>query len=336
MTIPIRVGILGCANIARKYAIRAFQAIEGVEVSWIASRNAKKAFEWSEEFGIPAHGSYDELIASSIDAVYIPLPIGLHKEWAVKAAQRGKHILCEKSLAPDFHDVKEIVEECRSAKVLLYENFMCDHHPQHAGVLEKLDGGEIGPVRMFRGFFGFPRMNADNFRYDPELGGGALNDAGAYTVFMARKMLRDEPVSASSHLRAEDGVDMHGSALLEMRGGISALIGFSFDSVYQNNYMIWGQKGSVSVDRAYSIPPQMEPDVTLVTNDGSSNRSHRLEIPAANHFELAFAAFFKAVRTASGSERENMYAASLLQARAMQAIRISARESRRVMLSEIV
>ena len=335
----MKIGILGCANIARKYAIKSFQSQQNAEVAFIGSRDAAKAKTWAQDFGIKSFGTYDDLLDDkSIDAVYVPLPIGLHEEWLIKAAKAGKHIISEKSLTESFAATKEVVDICEKKNVVLYENFMCDYHPQHAKVLELIKNGEVGEPTIFRGFFGFPLMKEDNFRYNKELGGGSLNDAGAYTVFMARKIIGEEPVSVSANLHTDPkfNVDMRGSAILEFAGGKSALIAFDFNALYQNNYSVWGSKGMINVKRAYSIPPELKPEIELIKNENMKEVVSQIDIPASNHFDLIFSDFCDTVLNKEKRKEkiESIYEKILNQARVLEAIRISARENRKVQISE--
>ena len=197
----LKIGILGCADVAKRHAIKAFQSLDNAEVVSIASRDYSKAKKWASDFGIAAEVSYDALLANKeVDAIYIPLPIGLHKKWVLKAAKAGKHIICEKSLAESFKSVKEIVNKCRSKGIVLYENFMCDFHPQHEKVLYLIKSGEIGRPFIFNSFYGFPPFKKDNIRYSKKLGGSSLYDAGCYIVFMARKIFGKEPISVVCNL----------------------------------------------------------------------------------------------------------------------------------------
>jgi len=189
MNKKVRIGILGCASIAKKFTIKAFQSLDNAEVISIASRDIKKAKAYASLFTIPAYQLYDSLLKNSnVDAVYIPLPIGLHKEWVIKAAKMGKHVLSEKSLTTDFQSAKEIINVCKQANVVLYEDFMCDFHPQHQKVLSLIENGEIGKPFIFNGNYGIPLMSPESFRYNKNLGGSALSEQGAYLVFMARKI----------------------------------------------------------------------------------------------------------------------------------------------------
>lgn len=322
----LNIGILGCANIAKKYAIRAFQALETVDKIFIASREKSKSEKWATDFHIRAKDSYNSLIEDSgIDAVYIPLPIGLHEEWALRAVRSRKHVLCEKSLSHTLLSAKKIVDSCRENGLVLFENFMCDYHPQHDAVLSLIHKKEIGDVFAFKGYFGFPYFNKDSFRYDKKLGGGSLNDAGAYPVFMARKILESEPLAVTCHLEEHPnfGVDIRGSAYLEFPENKNAFVAFGFDNVYQNNYSVWGSKGLLSVDRAYSIPPDMEPFVTLYKNENQQSLEKKIPVAPASHFELIFGDFCKTVLDGDRAKREKKYDQIISQAVVLEAMRIS-------------
>lgn len=338
MNKKVRIGILGCASFVKRYAIPAFQAIPNAEIVSIASRDQTKANEWAKEYNILAAESYEELINNpNVDAVHMPLPNSLHKEWIIKSAKAGKHIICEKSLATNFADTKEIVETCRQNNVVLYENFMCDYHPQHQKVLSMISNGTIGNVSVFRSFFGFPKMNSDNIRYSKNLEGGVINENGAYTTFMARKMIGKEPVSVTTTLYSEE-VDMRGTITLDFGSGVSALLAFDLDAVYQNNYSLWGNKGIINVNRAYSIPVDMKPNIECITNENLKEKKEQIDIPATNQFELIFSDFCETIlhKETATTKINTTYEKILNQAKTLEAARISARENRKVFLSEIV
>src|SRR3989344_5062204 len=193
MNHKVRIGILGCANVARKHAIHAFKELDIAELKGIASRDKEKAKAWAEEFSIPISGDYDEIINNKeIDAVYIVLPTGLNEEWIIKSANAKKHIICEKSISTSYESVLRLVEACKNNNVVLFENFMCAYHPQHKKVKEIIKE-ELGDVFTFSGYFGMPHLQKENFRYKKDLGGGSLNDMGAYLVFMSSLILEDSP-----------------------------------------------------------------------------------------------------------------------------------------------
>ncbi len=321
----IKLGILGCANIVEKHIIKALSNVSNGKLTIIASRDLSKAKDCASRFGCDYANSYDDLLKSDIDAVYIPLPVGLHEEWVIKAANAKKHILCEKSLSSDLDSVKRMIEVCKKNKVILFENFMCDYHPQHQKVISILP--EIGEMFMFNGFFGFPPPDKDNIRYKKELGGGSLNDAGCYPLFIVRKIFQSEPIAVTCKL-VEDKkeVDIKGTAYLEFPDNRFATIAFGFDNYYQNKYSLWGSKGIINVERAFSIPADMKSNVSLIKQDVEND----IEIPAANHFTLIFEDFFDKIKM-----KEYDYSNLVSQAKVMEALRISAKEDRKVHIDEL-
>lgn len=341
MAQKVRIGILGCADIAKRYAINAFQSIQNAEVVSIASRDLAKAKEWASHFSIPVYQSYEALIKDShVDAVYIPLPISLHKKWIIKATKFGKHVLSEKSLTTDFQSTKEIIHAAKKAHIVLIENFMCDFHPQHQKVLSLITQGEIGKPFIFSGNFGIPLLNKDSFRYNKKLGGSALSEQGAYPVFMARKMFNDEPISVEATLfyDKKNHIDMKGAASLVFSDQRIAHIVFSLDSLYQNNYSIWGKKGLIQVKRAYSIPADKKPEIELIKNENLKEFVVPINVEAANHFELIFKDFCKTIVNQKKEKKKihTGYSKIISQAKVLEAIRISSREKRRVLMKEIL
>lgn len=328
----IRVGILGCANIAEKYAIPAFRSLPNVELVAIASREESKAKEWAARHALEAE-TYDSLVArSDIDMLYSPLPVGLQEEWALRAAAVGKHLICEKSITYSLESAKRMVSACKEAGVALYENFVPEFHPQHAKILSLIAEGGIGKTHVWTGYDGYPPRSADDIRYRSDLKGGSLNYAGCYTVFMARKIMQQEPQAVTCRLTYNDAdVDVAGSALLEFAEG-TALMSFGFDHLYQNTYSVWGSKGMVRTNRAFAIPPTLSPVVELITNDGKEEARETVEVPAANQFALSFDFFVRAVASHDVTAFGNMYDRILRQARILEAMRISAQEGKRVVV----
>lgn len=328
----IRVGILGCANIAEKYAIPAFKTLPNAELVAIASREKSKAEEWGARHGLEAE-TYESLIARpDVAVIYSPLPIGLQEEWALKAAAAGKHIICEKSITYSLESAERMVAACKAAGVALYENFVPEFHPQHAEILSRITKGSIGAVREWHGVYGFPPFPPQDIRYSAELKGGALNDCGCYTAFMARKIFGQEPIAVTCTLRNEGHeVDIDGSALLEFENG-TALMSFGFDHMYQNTYSVWGSKGIIRTNRAFAIPPTLAPIVELITNDGKQEQKETIEIPAMSQFASSFEYFTNAVAANDADAISSMYERILNQARVLDAMRTSAREGKRIVL----
>jgi len=329
----VRVGIIGCAGIAAKYAIPAFQSLHDVDLVAIASRSGDKAGSWGMRYGLEAE-SYDSLLArEDIDVIYSPLPIGLQERVALQAAENGKHLICEKSIAASLDSAERMVAACRTSGVAIYENFVPEFHPQHATILSLIAGGAIGTPRAWHGTFGFPPFPAGDIRYSRQLGGGALNDCGCYTVFMARKIMRSEPVAVTCTLSTDGAeVDISGSALLEFPGA-TASMAFGFDHVYQSVYSVWGSKGLVRTSPGFTMPPTKVPKVELVTNDGRQEAVEVVPVPAADQFAMSFGYFCEAVSRGDAREFDTMGRRIRLQAGVMQAMRESAASGRRVVLS---
>jgi len=307
----------------------AITATPGVELAAIASRSAERAASLAERFGGSVRGSYDEVIDDpDIDAVYVPLPIGLHGEWVGRALRAGKHVLSEKSLAGSYADVCELVQLARAQSLVLFENFMCETHPQSIAVRETIGAGGIGDLAHLALFFGFPAFAADDQRNSRELEGGALNDAGAYCLDMAVFYTGRLPVSvwASADQRGAD-VDQWGSATLHLKGGAVAQLSYGFGLDYRNEVEIWGTSGSIHVDRAFSIPADRLPSVVLTRNTVRSS----IEIPAADQFQTQVRRFAETIRIGSGAiELDRRQAHGLI----MDSVRRSAAEDRVVAMSE--
>lgn len=290
----IRIGVMGCANIAVRSVIPAIVSIPGLTLTAVASRSMDKAQRTGDMFGCEAVEGYQSLLErKDIDAVYMPLPTGLHNEWVMKCLEAGKHVLAEKSLACDLVEAGQMVDKAAASNLLLMEDFMFQYHSQHQFVRSLLDSGEIGEIRLFRSCFGFPPFPGENFRYDKALGGGALLDAGGYPVkashFFLGKGLQVK--AASLWYDKKRGVDIYGSAYLTSPSGLVSEIAFGFDNYYQCNYEFWGSKGKIIVERAFTPPPGFKPKIVLEKQDV---REEFLTKPD-NHFANILAEFHRAI-----------------------------------------
>lgn len=253
----VQWGVLSTAGIAQKQLIPAFLRADNAEVTAIASgSNLKKAEEIAGRFGIPtAYDSYEKLLNDpKVDAVYIPLPNHLHKEWVMKAAENGKHILCEKPAALNADDVVEMKEVCEEHGVLFMEAFMYHFHEQHNRVKEIIDAGEIGDVRFMRAAFSFYLANKENnIRTSSEKGGGSIYDIGCYAIHSIRNILREEPDSVYTHgvVDPDYGVETDAVGYLEFSNGIRAMFDSSFNLSNRSEYEVVGTEGRIIVPRAY-------------------------------------------------------------------------------------
>ncbi len=295
MSEPLKIGILGAAKIAERMVLPALDQNPNFELVAVASREISKARSLTDKYGGQALADYQQLLDLDIDAVYIPLPTGLHHYWALKALEQGVHVLLEKSAGCSQQEVQEIVEAARSRKRLVMENFQFQYHSQHQFAKQLLEEGAIGEVRNFRSAFGFPPFpDQDNIRYSKALGGGALLDAGAYTIKATTFMLGAgfEVSSASLHYPGSSEVDIFGAGLLMNQYGLCSQIAFGFDQFYQCNYEIWGSKGKLTSHRAFTAGPQVKPKITLERQ----NDSEEFELDGDNHFINLHNAFYDRIQ----------------------------------------
>ena len=197
----IKIGIIGCSRIAKRSVIPAIIKSKYAEIEIIGSRTENKAKEFCKEFNCKKFGTYEDVIKDkSVDAVYISTPIGTHEEWAIKSALEGKHVYCEKSSTTSFESAKKILNTVKQNNVRIMEGFMFKFHSQHQKVRELITNNKIGEMICFNGIFGFPKFPEEDIRYNKNLGGGFLNDAGCYPICASRMIFEDEPISVSANL----------------------------------------------------------------------------------------------------------------------------------------
>ncbi|GLX70325.1 Gfo/Idh/MocA family protein [Paenibacillus glycanilyticus] len=273
MSKKLKWGILGCASIAKRAVIPGLHLSELNEVAAIASRNGDKAKQTAEELNIPtAYDSYEALLAdSSIDVIYIPLPNHLHKEWAIRAAEAGKHILCEKPLALNAHEAAEMVEAADQAGVLLSEAFMYRYHPRYEQIKELIASGAIGQLRGIRSAFTFNNPgDSANVRFRKEWGGGSIYDVGCYPISVARLLLGKEPeaVTVNAFFSPEhDDVDMMASGLIEFEGNVALTFDCGMWAAFRNPLEILGTDGIIEVPSAF-VTNSPESGHYYVTTEG--------------------------------------------------------------------
>jgi D-xylose 1-dehydrogenase (NADP+, D-xylono-1,5-lactone-forming) len=243
---PLRFGILGTAHIARSF-VQGLRASRRVMVSAVASRNADKARIFAQDLEIARYfGSYEALLADpDIDAVYVPLPNGLHAEWSIAAVRAGKHVLCEKPLSATATEARAMFDAARQHGVHLVEGYPYRAQPQTLKLRELLAGGIIGDVRLIQATFGFTLGAGDNIRLNPRLAGGALMDVGVYPVSLARMIAGARPTRVHAVAHWAGGVDRTLAATLQFASGLVAQINCSFDTGPNRQALIAGSKGVI-------------------------------------------------------------------------------------------
>lgn len=270
-TAPVRVGVLGAADIARRRMLPAFAGCAGTEIAAVASRDAARAADLAASFGgDPVHGYAAVLERDDVDAVYVPLPVALHAEWVERALRAGKHVLAEKPLTHDTARTVELLELARESDLVLMENVMFVHHPQHAAVTRLVRSGAIGELRSLHASFTIPELPSGDIRYDASLGGGVLLDVGLYPARAALHLLGDRlrVCGALAHTPEGRAVETAGGALLTRADGVSAHLEYGIGFGYRSRYELCGSTGRITVPRAFTPPADHRPRITVETRDG--------------------------------------------------------------------
>ena len=243
-----RWGILSTANINRLVLAGAAASAQ-VDIAAVASRDLARAAACARDHGIPqAYGSYEELLADpSLDAIYISLPNALHVEWATRALQAGKHVLCEKPLSRHPEQVEELFDTAERSGRLCMEAFMWRHHPQTKRLAALVADGAIGELRLVRAAFSFAASNPANVRLRPDLDGGALMDVGCYCVSACR-LLAGEPVRVTAQqVVGPSGVDVRFAATLAFDDSVLASFDCAIDLPVRSELEAIGSKGTLRV-----------------------------------------------------------------------------------------
>ncbi len=293
--------MLSTSSFARRTWIPSVQQCRFGEVSALASRDGGAARRVADELGIAtAYGSYDDLLADkAVDAVYIPLPNHLHAQWAIAAAEAGKHVLCEKPLALSIEEGEAMAAAAAAAGVLLMEGFMYRFHPAWVAVHEIVTSGRIGTLQAMEGWFSYYNDDGANIRNRAEAGGGALNDIGCYPISVARWLFGAEPVRVRGAIQRDPGtgVDTVTAALLEFPGQGLACIGCSSRAEPDQWIRAHGTDGHVSIGIPFNIPFDRPIEVRIVAGGSPpvAPTAEVLEVPAANQYTLMADAFARAV-----------------------------------------
>lgn len=329
----LRFGIIGCSRIAYSSTIPAILESEYAEIEIIGSRTKAKANKFAKKFDCKKYGNYQDVLNdNNVDVVYISVPVGLHEKWSILAARAGKHILCEKSSTTSYKSAKKMILEAKKNRVRIMEGFMFRFHPSIQKVSEVIKKNKIGKIFSFQSRYGFPAISKKDIRYQKELGGGILNDAGCYPICASRILFNEEPKSVYCNLITEqkNKIDEFANILLTFQDGKISEMNVGYGLFYQSIYEIWGSKGMLSLSRAYNIPSNMTASLKINTE-----KSLEIQINPINHFRLMIDNFSKEILGIKKCEFE--FERDLLnQAKVLEAARRSNQEKRRVNISEIV
>ncbi len=297
---PVRWGILGTAKIAVEKVIPGMQGSALAQVMAIASRDTAKARAAANRLGIPrAYGSYQELIDDpDIEAIYNPLPNHLHVPWSIRAAERGKHVLCEKPIALTAREARELLEARDRTGVQIGEAFMVRTHPQWLKVKEIVASGRIGELRLIAGHFSYYRRDPGDIRSRVEWGGGALMDVGCYPITLSRWLFGAEPTEVVGLIERDPDmqIDRLTSGLLRFERG-QATFSCATQLVAYQTMQIFGTAGRIAVRIPFSAPPFDE--YRVFVDDGSDWAGSGIEtiaFPPINPYTLQADRFSEAIR----------------------------------------
>ena len=299
MSKKLRWGVLSTAAIGLKKVLPAMQRGDYTHVTAIASRDLAKAQEAAAALDIAtAYGSYEELLADpNIDAIYNPLPNQLHVPWTIKAAEAGKHVLCEKPLSLSADEARTLLAVRERTGVKIGEAFMIRSHPQWLRLRALLDEGRIGELRSITGYFSYFNINPANIRNRVECGGGALMDIGCYLIHASRYAFAQEPrrVVACIDRDPEMHTDRLTSALLDFPGG-HAIFTCSTQLVPYQRIQFLGTKGRIEIEIPFNAPPDRP--THLFVDDGrdlfGSGRTVET-FPICDQYTLQGDAFSRAI-----------------------------------------
>ena len=296
----LRWGVLGVAAIATKKVIPAMQRGAWTRVDAIASRDAEKASDAAAALKIPkAYASYDELLGdAAIDAVYIPLPNHLHVPWTIRAAEAGKHVLCEKPIGLSAAEAAQLIAVRDRTGVQIEEAFMVRTHPQWLRALDMVRSGRIGPVRSIAGFFSYFNDDASNVRNMTTFGGGGLLDIGCYLVNTARMIFQEEPRRVCALIEDDPvlQVDRLSSMLLDFPSG-HAIGTCGTQLAPAQSVAISGTRGRIEIEIPFNAPPDRPCRLTVEdgSNLGGASREP-VQIDVCDQYTIQGDLFSRAVR----------------------------------------
>ena len=298
---PVNWGIISTALIGTAKVIPAMQKSKHCRIQAIASRDLALAKKWAKELGIPkAYGSYEELLADrEIEAVYNPLPNHLHVPWSIKAAEAGKHVLCEKPIALDAKEAEQLVAARNRTGKLITEAFMVRGHPQWLRARELVRQGKIGELRAVQGLFTYFLTDPENVRNMADIGGGGLYDIGCYPIVTSRFLFEAEPTRVVGLIERDPvmKIDRLASAILDYPKGQASFPCATQLAPYQR-MQILGTKGRIEVEIPFNAPP--DKPCRIFVDDGSAlgDASAKEEaFPVCDQYGIQGDLFSEAIRS---------------------------------------
>ena len=296
----LRFGVLGAAKIAREKVIPPMMRAERCAATALASRDAARAAEVAGRLGIGrSYGSYEELLADpEIDAIYNPLPNHLHVPWTIKAAQAGKHVLCEKPIGLDAAECAQLIAARDRTGVVIQEAFMVRTHPQWLRARDIVRSGRIGELKAIHGHFSYHLVDPGNVRNVAEWGGGGLLDIGCYPINTSRFVTGLEPARVAALIERDPatGIDRLGTAILDY-GLVQCCFQYATQLVPRQTMQFFGDKGRLVVEVPFNAPPDVPTSLTLYEGPGLGDKvAETVEIAACDQYGIMGDAFAAAVQ----------------------------------------
>jgi xylose dehydrogenase (NAD/NADP) len=264
----LRWGLLSTARINRAL-LPPLRASARNELTALASRDLERAKTYANEWNIPrVFGSYEAMLADpDVDVIYNPLPNSMHMEWTIKAAQAGKHVLCEKPLAVTIEEVDAITAAAQKAGVVVMEAFMYRHHPQTLKVKELVESGVIGKLQLIRGSFTFKLSDEGDVRLNSSLSGGSIWDVGCYPISYARLIAGVELVEVFGWqvTGQASGVDEMFAGQMRFSNGVYAQFDCGFRTPQRTHMELVGDKGNITIKIPFS--PKLNEEIIVTNGD---------------------------------------------------------------------
>jgi predicted dehydrogenase len=332
---PVRYGILGAANIARAFT-RGIAGSPVATVAAVASRGAEKAAAFAAELGIPRHhGAYEALLADpEIEAIYIPLPNDLHAEWAIRAAEAGKHVLCEKPLAVTAAEARAMFAAAAAHGVHLAEAYPYMSQPQTLRMRQVLAEGTLGRIQIATAAFGFSLLSPEgeplgdpaNIRLDPARGGGGLLDAGTYAMSLLRIAVGERPTRVLASGRfSQRGVDQTVAAILQFPSGATGQMSSSMASAFHRHAILVGERGVLETGYANHAPAEGKLSLRIKRGAPGNVAFETEEVAGGDGFRAEAESFARMIRQGAAQWNGASEAESIDVVLSLQAIAESAK-----------
>lgn len=295
----IKIAVIGCSSIAERTVIPSIIENSCFSLVMVGSRSKQKGEVFANKFNCK-FGSYHDVLASEeVDAVYISLPAGLHYYWGKEVLNHNKHLLMEKPFVSTYQEACELIHLAKCKRLVAMEGLAYVFHPYMPELMKLLANNTIGDLRYIHSSFGFPFLPKTDIRNNPDIGGGAILDNLIYPLSFALKVFDSnyQKLSANIIWNEQTQIDERGFLKIDWHN-VSAHLNYGFGFFYQNFVELWGNKGLIRIDRAFTSPKDY--CVTIKVSD--SNRSYSIEIPPANQFSLMLTAFFQKITGTDQSE----------------------------------